>query len=71
MKTVGLQLFGMFPDQRSHANENMRFMCANRGTCNELFLVEEDLDIPWSNLDIKEKIGAGICYYFSCTMYSF
>lgn len=42
----------------------MRFMDVPRRTSNELSLVEEDLDIPWSDLDLKEKIGAGVCYYF-------
>ncbi|KAM7463833.1 hypothetical protein LguiA_031954 [Lonicera macranthoides] len=46
-------------DLRSHAVDMMRFMDVPRRTSSELSLVEEDLDIPWSDLDLKEKIGAG------------
>lgn len=29
----------------------------------ELYLEEEGLEIPWSELVIKKKIGEGVCYF--------
>jgi serine/threonine-protein kinase CTR1 len=47
-------------DQRFHSNDQMRFRVVNKRTIDdELSLAKEDLDIPWSDLDLKEKIGAG------------
>lgn len=31
--------------------------------CSDLRLEEEGLDIPWSELDLKEAIGEGMCFY--------
>lgn len=32
-------------------------------SCRELKLNEDNLDIPWSELVLKKKIGKGTCYF--------
>lgn len=37
---------------------------------NEVDLDKEDLDIPWSELILKENIGTGITFGTSCMIYT-
>ncbi|KAF2318412.1 hypothetical protein GH714_006844 [Hevea brasiliensis] len=53
----------VFSNPKSDASNYQLFLQANKSFVNksssELHLEEDDLDIPWSELDLKEKIGEG------------
>ncbi|XP_021638386.2 serine/threonine-protein kinase CTR1 isoform X2 [Hevea brasiliensis] len=58
-----IPLGSVFSNPKSDASNYQLFLQANKSFVNksssELHLEEDDLDIPWSELDLKEKIGEG------------
>ncbi|CAK9154028.1 unnamed protein product [Ilex paraguariensis] len=49
------------PHRPSFVEANQLASCKSS---HELSLIEEDFDIQWSDLELKEKIGEGFCYCF-------
>lgn len=52
------------PDQRVDASRDSRFVDGGLLIPKDVSLDIEDLKIPWSDLELKEKIGAGIVTIF-------
>ncbi|KAI3924157.1 hypothetical protein MKX01_029692 [Papaver californicum] len=52
-----VQAIVQVPDPRIDMNRDLRYMQGR--SSNDLSFDIEDLDIPWSELELKEKIGAG------------
>ena len=63
---------GSAPNQILQTPHRLSFVAANqlasRKSSHELSLIEEDFDIRWSDLELKEKIGEGFCYCFKNIM---
>lgn len=57
----------VFFNPKSDVSNYQLFLEANQSfaskSSSELHLDEDDLDIPWSELDLKEKIGEGILWF--------
>lgn len=49
--------------------EHMSFNEANQSEVNYSSREEEDLDIPWSELILKENIGTGTLFETLCKIY--
>lgn len=62
-----------FPRPRPGTNKNLKFMEENHSVTSKSSLqhslVEDDLEIPWSELDLKENIGAGRQTITDCKVY--
>ncbi|RWV97027.1 hypothetical protein GW17_00040217, partial [Ensete ventricosum] len=61
-------------DLKAEKKKDFRFIEDSRKggnrSNNDISLAVDDLSIPWSELILKERIGAGICMYFLVNHYS-
>lgn len=61
---LGSRLMIAMPDPRVDASRDSRFADGGLLIPQEVSLDIEDLKIPWSDLELKERIGAGIVTLF-------